>query len=256
MEIALDISQQPNDPKEVIFLSEHHFLSASSDGTLTATHSDGSPSFSRTIDLPPGVNLRSLGAYKEQLACGQSDGRIIVWTFDLQKLDKERLEICPKHIYNYHLEGEAPAPVTSIAFTDDSQHLVAGDLDGYIVVWYAGGIEHILSELSSGQGAATSDDAGRPCAQVIFHRPVITHKLTANLSSGSGAASLAMGTGTAAHNRNADLTASYGNALASHLDSQVSYFDSRASYWDSKASYWDCRASYWDSLASYWDSRV
>ncbi|KAL0057248.1 hypothetical protein AAF712_016119, partial [Marasmius tenuissimus] len=175
------LQRQPNDPKEIIFLSDDYFLSASLDGMLTVTHSslDG-PSSSNTIHLPPGAHIRSLGTSKDRLACGLSDGRIMTWTVKLELLKQGQLEIHEEHTYDYHLDRVAPAAVTSVAFTDDLQHIVAGYLDGYIVVWYAGGMKAILHELSNRESVGCSDEMDRSHARVIFHQPFITHKPAAD----------------------------------------------------------------------------
>ncbi|KAK1231283.1 hypothetical protein PQX77_005598 [Marasmius sp. AFHP31] len=169
------LERKPNDPKQVIFLSDtHYFLSVSSHGMFRAGQSANGPFLSYKENLPLDVKLCSLGAYKNRLACGLSNGRIMVFTVKLELLDQGQLEIHKEHTHDYHLEeeGVTPALVTSVAFTDDLQRLVAGYADGYVVVWYAGGMKDVFHELSNGQGG--------PGVREIFHQPVLTHHPTAD----------------------------------------------------------------------------
>ncbi|KAJ8092922.1 hypothetical protein PM082_023558 [Marasmius tenuissimus] len=160
VQIGTGIKRGPNDPKEVIFLSEDYFLVASSDGKFTARHSTNhSLELSSRIELPQGVSICTLGFHKDKLACGLSDGCIVIWTVQLALLKEKRLEFIKQHTYDYHLGGHAPSSVTSIVFSDDLERLVAGYGDGYVVVWYARGMEGVLDELSDGQGVGSSGGA-------------------------------------------------------------------------------------------------
>ncbi|KAL0057543.1 hypothetical protein AAF712_015814 [Marasmius tenuissimus] len=181
--IGNEISRQPDDPKEVIFLSKDYFLYASSDGTFTARKSDNKDEpLCGTIKLPRGVTLRSFGAYKHRLASGLSDGRIVAWTIKLEP--GKQLEIHEEHTNDYHLEGVEPASVTSLVFTDDLQRLVAGYADGYVVVWYAGGVKDVIRDLPNGRSIGSGGEASRQRAQVVFHRPLMAHKPAADSMSG------------------------------------------------------------------------
>ncbi|KAJ8092910.1 hypothetical protein PM082_023544 [Marasmius tenuissimus] len=178
------IERGPHDPKEVILLSEDEFLSASAKGILKVTNAAtglsedyslrASPTamskvtntvtgFSETRDtdgIPQGVTVCSLGfCHPDQLACGLSDGRIMVWAASQQArgnrtpgtLDSSEQRwwlFRELYTYDYHLEGKAPSPVTSIAYSDDRQRLVAGYADGHVVVWYAQGMKGVFDHVS------------------------------------------------------------------------------------------------------------
>ncbi|KAJ8092918.1 hypothetical protein PM082_023552 [Marasmius tenuissimus] len=168
------IKRRHCDPKDVIFLSENaYFLYASLDGDLIGRRcEDGVLAFSEQMKLPLGVSPQSLAFEEDQLACGLSDGRILVWTVQLAL---GKLELTKQRVYDYHLDDTAPSSVTSLVFSDDLTRLVAGYEDGYVVGWYAQGIEGILRELSDGYDSGPSS-GGR----VVHSAPHIPQRPTSN----------------------------------------------------------------------------
>ncbi|KAK1218210.1 hypothetical protein PQX77_019111 [Marasmius sp. AFHP31] len=168
--IGRTIQRGPNDPREVRFLREGYFLSATSDGVFTARRCiDGSSTSELygTIGLFQGVTLRSFDFCRGQLACGLSDGRIAVWTVNENSLKEGRWEFHAHHTYDYHLQGRAPSPVTTIAYSDDLRCLVTGYADGYVVVWHAQGMNGVLDSLSNGWKLGP---------QVIYSQPDTDHR--------------------------------------------------------------------------------
>ncbi|KAL0057071.1 hypothetical protein AAF712_016304 [Marasmius tenuissimus] len=152
-------SRKPNDPKEVVFLTKDDYLTVSSKGIFSITNAvTGSLEECNPDELKlQGVAVRSLGfCHPDQLACGLSDGRIIVWSVGqwnrdpLEALTKqERWKFRMLRTFDYHLQGKAPSPVTSIAYSDDQNFLVAGYADGHVVVWYAQGTKGVVDNLLS-----------------------------------------------------------------------------------------------------------
>ncbi|KAK1223684.1 hypothetical protein PQX77_013442 [Marasmius sp. AFHP31] len=185
-----EIDREHHDPKDVIFLrrDDGYLLSASLEGVLTAwSCEDGTQASRKTLELPQGVSLRSLAFEQGQLACGLSDGRIMVWTVQLGSLSRDgNLELTESHTYDYHLDDLAPSSVTSLVFSDDLKHLFAGYEDGYVVSWYAKGITGVLEDLSGGhEFSPSSGDRVHYSSPQLPEKPIAAYSDVASSDAGS-----------------------------------------------------------------------
>ncbi|KAL0566881.1 hypothetical protein V5O48_015117 [Marasmius crinis-equi] len=147
-------TRHPKDPTDVVFLlfdGKDAFLTGTFRGEFTIWSAEDGAAVG-TFVTPIGVSnsLHSFTLASElprRLACGLSNGGITVWDIDARNVDEQE----PKklHDHAYHLEGRAPVPVTSIAFSRCNTRIISGLADGFAVIWHAEGTVGLIPLLEA-----------------------------------------------------------------------------------------------------------
>ncbi|KAL0572721.1 hypothetical protein V5O48_009246 [Marasmius crinis-equi] len=156
-------TRHPKDPTDVVFFrfgERDTFLTGTFRGRFTIRDAKGGATL-RTFVTRIDVSLRSFAFATKQpnspkrLACGLSNGGIMVWDVD------ENTNWDTKELYHhaFRLEGKTPAPVTSIAFSACNTRIISGLDDGSAVLWHAEGIEGLIQSLVGNRSSSASQSA-------------------------------------------------------------------------------------------------